>query len=268
MKPSRGGRNFTLVELLVVIGIIAVLASLLLPALNKAKAMALSSQCQSNLRQCGVALAGYANDFNDWVIGGEVVGAAYGNLGNMMMGLGYLPNVGTNLNAMAGYYCVPPGMVFSCPSLPPPSTYRDAGIYVTNGENRSSQSYGTRISDTDNCYPGEKVPGGGLKGIIKLSSLYKPSRLPYMVDTVKYVYADAGASSLGGQAQSCVWYLIKNNFGALGMPGADLHLRHNKRGNVWCPDGHVGSWAAVDTTEFKGPWRGTEFAGYAIGYSY
>ena len=33
-----------------------------------------------------------------------------------------------------------------------------------------------------------------------------------------------------------------------------LHLRHNKRANVWFPDGHVGSWAAADTAEFKCPW--------------
>src|SRR5437016_3750037 len=54
-------RAFTLVELLVVIGIIAVLISVLLPALKMAREQALSAQCLANLRQCGQTLYLYAN---------------------------------------------------------------------------------------------------------------------------------------------------------------------------------------------------------------
>jgi prepilin-type N-terminal cleavage/methylation domain-containing protein len=65
-RPARRREGFTLVELLVVIGIIALLISILLPVMNKARESAKRTACKSNARQIVLAVITYAQDNKGW----------------------------------------------------------------------------------------------------------------------------------------------------------------------------------------------------------
>jgi len=60
-------KSFTLIELLVVIATIAILASLLLPALKNAQGVSKRTVCLSNMKQIGLGVMGYIDDHNGWI---------------------------------------------------------------------------------------------------------------------------------------------------------------------------------------------------------
>lgn len=108
-RPNTGTKHaFTLVELLVVIGIIALLISILLPSLARARQSANMVACLSNLRQIGQTLQLYANDNKGYLPLGQgpsttVTGAAYQTfwVHEVSIALGKDPSANNNAQALA-----------------------------------------------------------------------------------------------------------------------------------------------------------------------
>ena len=206
-------RAFTLVELLVVIGIIALLISILLPSLNNARRAAMATKCLSNLRSIGQAVNMYANDNKGAIVPSDV------QVGNLATGEG---DGGTNREywpvlLVAGRYLPTPNVngndptpiansVFMCPAG------RMSLVVSRNWLDKGSKPIHFDDSDDNAANATQPLAADGVR---------RTYSCKYLSPTVKPLPANAGNGFRGGAIIDCNYAISGTSGPKVGVSNDD-----------------------------------------------
>ena len=233
---SPRSRAFTLIELLVVVAIIALLISILLPSLSRARAVARMVKCQAVLKQFGNASHMYANEQSDWFVSHRMNDFGfvwYGNIKLRQM-LGF---------QNAGSLSAPEGMV--CPDMPPnrpigsiPHSYGHNGTSSSTAAGAATggipwQEPGVPWNSGD-YQPNTSNQGTGLAIRIFRSKVRNPSGKIHFIDASDWNIGRTGADwkvrwDIFGEAKA----------GSEGGLNGTTTYRHLEGNNPLMHDGHV-----------------------------
>jgi len=237
-------KGFTLIELLVVIAIIALLMGILMPALSRARKQGRDVYCLNNLRQLGIALQMYAQEYDDFIP------RALDNLQARWI-LVFTPFLGEQYRRIEDYRKVD---IYQCPSFP-----RD-GVGMNSARN-AEQTVDYVVNAWDMDKPGVTNGQGGqqMDKPTKLHSVPQTSQRIYLADNEagdwRPVIRDKNQLDLASNLNILdVWsitHLANADQGSGNLHRRVAQDRHRNKGcNNLFFDGHVEWLSAEDNTAF------------------
>lgn len=223
---AKAKRGFTLIELLVVIAIIALLAAILFPVFARARENARKSSCANNLKQIGLGVLQYCQDYDETMPGH-----------NMQNNTWWQDNVRPYIKS---------NQLFDCPS--------NTGTKYRPNTNNSG-SYGANIVGWNNGYPTPPFSVPDQNVWVNIADMVKPAQTVASMDTYNNFELGSDNGTPAGISMSAQGQRTMLNNGS-------IRERHLETANVLYCDGHVKS-AKLDDLAVKAT-DGIHFKAFSI----